>query len=295
MSIRAEAIPLQGPLPGGVAGTSVTVEPIDTGKATFSSQFFEYDGGLRNRVRARLGPRDMAVPVPVYLVRHPAAGHILIDTGLHPSIANDPRDNMGRVFERFFSVEPGQDLVSKLRAKGLAPGDIHVVLMTHLHNDHASGISNFSDATFVLSETEWEHAQRPKTIEGYRAAHYDHAFDYTTVDFDAPFIDSYGPFGRTFDLFGDGSVRLVYTPGHSPGHTSVILRLPRRDFVVAGDVAYTWRQLTGGPEPYYVSDRHNWRRSLKEMQAYRKQYPYAIVTPGHDQAFFTQLEEKYEE
>ena len=43
--------------------------------------------------------------------------------------------------------------------------------------------------------------------------------------------------GRSFDLFGDGSVRLVYTPGHSPGHTSVILRLPRRDFVVVGDAA----------------------------------------------------------
>src|SRR3990170_3799237 len=118
MSSRAEAFPLEGPLPGGVQGTSVTVEPIEAGRATFSSQFFEYDGGIANRLKARLGPRDMDVPVPVYLVRPPAAGHILIDTGLHPSIANDPQDNMGRVFGRFFSVEQGEDLISKLRAKG---------------------------------------------------------------------------------------------------------------------------------------------------------------------------------
>jgi glyoxylase-like metal-dependent hydrolase (beta-lactamase superfamily II) len=294
MSIGAEAIPLEGPLPGGVAGTSVTVEPIEAGRAKFPSQFFEFDGGIGNRLSLLRG-NDANLPVPVYLVRHPAAGHILIDTGLHPSIANDPKDNMGRFLSRYFELEQGQDLISKLRVKGLDPSDIHVVVMTHLHTDHASGISNFSDATFVLSEAEWEHAQKPRLREGYVAKHYDHAFDYTTVDFDADFIESYGPFGRTFDLFADGSVRLVFTPGHTAGHTSVILRLPRRDFVVAADVAYTWRQLTGGPEPFQVHDRHNWRRSLKELQAYRKQYPYAIVAPGHDQAFFDQLEEKYEE
>jgi N-acyl homoserine lactone hydrolase len=294
MSIRAEAIPLEGPLPGGVEGTSVTVEPIHAGTATFSSQFFEYEGGIANRLRARLGPRDMSVPVPVYLVRHPAAGHILIDTGLHPSVANNPRDNMGRVFERFFSVEPGQDLVSKLRAKGIGPADIHVVLMTHLHNDHASGISNFSDATFVLSEAEWEHAQKPKLIEGYRAAHYDHAFDYCTVDFDAENVESYGPFGRTFDLFGDGSVRLAFTPGHSAGHQSVIAHLRDRDFVIAGDTIYTHGQLDDAPEPPRPVDRHTWRRSRQELALFARQYPQAVIVPGHDPEHWQTLDAKYE-
>jgi glyoxylase-like metal-dependent hydrolase (beta-lactamase superfamily II) len=296
MSIRAEAIPLEGPLPGGVEGTSVTVEPIEAGRAKFPAAYFERESGPLALPRALgVGSETANVPVPVYLVRHPAAGHILIDTGLHPSIANDPRDNMGRLMSRYFELEQGKDVVSKLRAKGLSPSDIHVVVLTHLHTDHASAISAFGDATFVLSAAEWEVAQKPKTLKGYRAKHYDHAFDYCTVDFDADYIESYGPFGRTFDLFGDGSVRMVYTPGHTAGHCSVILRLPRRDFVVAADVAYTWRQLTGGPEPYMVEDRHNWRRSLKEMQAYRQQYPYAIVVPGHDQAFFDQLEDRYEE
>ena len=44
-------------------------------------------------------------------------------------------------------------------------------------------------------------------------------------------------------------MRLVYTPGHSAGHTSVILRLPRRDFVVVGDAAYDWKQFRGEAEP----------------------------------------------
>ena len=84
------------------------------------------------------------------------------------------------------------------------------------------------------------------------------------MDFEPDYIDSYGPFGRTFDLFGDGSVRLAFTPGHSAGHMSVILRLPRRDFVIGADVAYTWRQLEGGPEPYWsptaTTGAARWRR-----------------------------------
>ena len=59
---------------------------------------------------------------------------------------------------------------------------------------------------------------------GYHPPQYDYAFDFSTVDFDAEIVESYGPFGRTFDLFGDGSVRLAYTPGHSAGHVSVVLR-----------------------------------------------------------------------
>ena len=54
------------------------------------------------------------------------------------------------------------------------------------------------------------------------APHFDYAFDYRTVDFDRGGIDSYASFGRTFDLFGDGSIRLAFTPGHSAGHMSVI-------------------------------------------------------------------------
>ena len=58
--------------------------------------------------------------------------------------------------------------------------------------------------------------RRLPLLRGYHPSHYDYAFDFATVDFDGDPIDSYGPFGRTFDLFGDGSVRLAYTPGTAP-------------------------------------------------------------------------------
>jgi glyoxylase-like metal-dependent hydrolase (beta-lactamase superfamily II) len=293
--VRADAIPLEEPLAAGVEGASVVVEPLEAGRAHQPAGYFESEGGFMAWRKAIGGPK-YDLPVPAFLVHHPGAGPILVDTGLHPSVANDPRDNLGRIASKWFSLEQGGDVSSQLRNRGISPSDISVVVLSHLHLDHASAISEFPEATFVLSEPEWREAtESPKLINGYRPAHYDFAFDYCTVDFDGPGIDSYGPFGRTFDLFGDGSVRLVFTPGHSAGHTSVILKLPRRDFVVCADVAYTWRQFEGGPEPYRVHDRHNWRRSLKEMRAYRDAYPYALIVPGHDPEFWPKLESRYEE
>lgn len=301
MGIGADAIPLAGPLEGGSEGASVIVEPIEAGRARFPRQFFEYEGGLLGPLRA-LGVRareqdHLDVPIPAYLVRHPTAGPMLIDTGLHPSVARDPKHNLGRQGAKYFSLEPGSDVTSQLRQKGLGPGDIEVVVLTHLHYDHASAISEFPESTFVVSAPEWQAATgaRIPMLEGYHPPHYDHAVDYRTVDFSADYIDSYGPFGRTMDLFGDGTVRLAFTPGHTHGHMSVLLALPRRDFVVLADVAYTWRQLEGGPEPWRPADRHNWRRSLHEAQAYRRAYPYALIVPGHDPGFWAKLEERYAE
>ena len=295
MKVRADAIPLEEPLAAGVEGASVVIEPLEAGRAHQPEGYFESEGGLLAPLRALRGPAA-DLPIPAFLVHHPGAGPILIDTGLHASVAHDPRDNLGRIASRWFSLEEGADVPSQLRRRGIRPEQIAVVVLTHLHLDHASAISEFPEATFVVSSDEWEAAtEKPRLIDGYRTALYDFGFDYTTVDFDGELISSFGTFGRTFDLFGDGSVRLAYTPGHSAGHLSVVLALPRRDFVVAGDVAYYWRQLQGGPEPYRVHDRHNWRRSVRELLAFREAYPYAVVVPGHDPEFWPKLEARYEE
>jgi N-acyl homoserine lactone hydrolase len=302
VKVDAEPTPLRDPIAGGTEGATLVIEPIKTGEAIWPASFFDRKGtGLIKRLRA-LGFGSSpdtweSRPVPVYLVRHPSLGNILIDAGLHPSVARDPRDNLGRFSGRHYRVEEGRDLVSQLRERGLDPTDIAFVVLTHLHEDHASAIEAFPDAQFVFSATEWGEATSGSfpLLRGYHPSHYDYAFEYFTVDFDADFIESYGPFGRSFDLFGDGSVRLAYTPGHSAGHVSVILRLPRRDFVVIGDAAYDWKQFEGRSEPTLMADEHNWRRSLRELQAYRRTYPYALMVPGHDPEFWGKLEPRYEE
>ena len=302
MGVKAEAIPLEEPLAGGVEDASLVVEPIKAGESIWPASFFDRNGrGPIKRLRA-LGigsdPESWETrPVPVYLAHHPGIGPILIDTGLHPSVARDPRTNLGRFSSKHYRVEEGSDLVSQLRERGVDPAQIGVVVLTHLHEDHASAIEAFPEATFVLSSTEWEAATTGSfpLRRGYHPSHYDFAFDFCTIDFDADFVESYGPFGRTFDLFGDGTIRLAYTPGHSAGHLSVVLRLPRRDFVVIGDAAYDWKQFEGRSEPLLMADEHNWRRSLRELQAYRRSYPYALMVPGHDPEFWDKLEARYEE
>lgn len=303
MKVSVEPKPLHEPLGGGTPGATVAVEPMVSGRVTWPRTMMESPGGrflflklLRSLIT---GQPAATVPVPVFLIRHPSAGAILVDTGLHPSIATDGKENFGGLANRVADPDlaVGEDAPAQLRERGLEPGEIPVVVMTHLHLDHSSAISEFPNSTFVVSETEWRSAateSRP-LLNGYRRRHFDYAFEYRTVDFDRGGIDSYATFGRCFDLFGDGSIRLAYTPGHSAGHMSVVCRLKERDFVIGGDTTYMAAQLEGkaplAPRPY---DAHNYRRSLQELKLFTREYPDAIVTPGHDPEFFAGLDPRYE-
>jgi N-acyl homoserine lactone hydrolase len=302
MKIHAEPKPLHEPLPGGQSGATVSVEPIIAGYVSFPKDMMESPGGRMLTARLAKGLFSGAdrwkVPCPAFLIRHPSAGPILVDTGLHPSVASDPTENFGSLAARIApaELEQGKDVAAQLRARGIEPSAVKTVVMTHLHFDHASAISEFPASTFVVSEAEWTDAttgSRP-SMRGYRPAHYDFVFDYRTVDFGRGNVSSYASFGRTFDLLGDGSIRLAYLPGHSAGHMGVVARLAQRDFVIGGDAIYTYRQIeTGAPPPPRPFDEHNWRRSLQELRLFRSQFPHAIITPGHDVSFYEQLDERY--
>ncbi|HET7588754.1 MAG TPA: N-acyl homoserine lactonase family protein [Solirubrobacterales bacterium] len=302
MSVHVEPQPLHEPLAGGTPGAAVAIEPLVAGHVTFPREMMVSPGGRLlslKLARALFGGSDYVVPVPAFLIRHPSAGAILVDTGLHPSIATDPGQNFGSLAARFGkpTLEPGEDVPSQLRERGLDPGELPIVVMTHLHLDHSSAISEFPSSTFVLSEAEWRFASGSggSIQNGYRRAHFDYAFQYRSVDFDRASVGSYASFGRTFDLFGDGSVRLAFTPGHSAGHMSVVCRLAERDFVIGGDCVYMLSQLEGtDPDPPRPQDAHNFRRSLQELRLFRRQFPDAVITPGHDPDFYSRIERRYE-
>lgn len=256
-----------------------------------------HSGGKLASLRALgVGSEKVEIPIPAYIVEHPGAGVVLVDTGFHSSLAVDPKKNMGPVLGRLFSpnMTPDDGLPDQLRARGFEPSDVAVVVMTHLHVDHASGVAQFPDATFVVTAREWRAATQEKGLkEGYIRRQFDHAFDWRTVDFDGDDVNSFAGFGRTLDLFGDGTVRLAYTPGHTLGHMSVILRTSEAEFLVAGDAAYTMRTLEESALPYGAHDEHEFRRSLKELQRYLEQTPNAIVSVGHDLEAFRALKSSY--
>jgi N-acyl homoserine lactone hydrolase len=302
MKVHAEPKWLHEPLPGGNPKATVAVEPLSGGEVHWPIEAMEAPGGPLAGLKATglFTPRSkwLWVPCPAFLITHPAAGQILVDTSLHPSIAARPSENFGRLAARLAQprVEPGRDLPAQLRDHGADPRAIRLVVMTHLHMDHASGISDFPSSTFILSDAEWRSAttgSRP-LLHGYRREHYDYAFDYRLIDFNHTVVESYSTFARTFDLLGDGSIRLAFTPGHTLGHMCVILRLQERDFVIAGDAIYTMHQLEGGPPQPRPQDPHLWRRSLQELQLFHRQYPQAVIVAGHDPEQWSGLEARYE-
>jgi N-acyl homoserine lactone hydrolase len=191
-------------------------------------------------------------------------------------------------------MEPEQAAAHQLRAKGIEPARVKAVVMTHLHMDHASAISEFPGATFVVSKTEWAAATSAGPRHGYVKRQFDHAFDYRLLDFEGPDAESFASFGRSFDLFGDGSVRCVYTPGHSPGHVSVVLRLRRREVLVAADAIYLRRNLDEMRLSHRTADDHLSERSMREIRQYVRDTPDALVIPGHDWSAWEELDPVYE-
>lgn len=291
--MKAEPRPLQTPLPGGRPGATVTVEPMVTGSFSSPDILHSSPSGTVSTFKIMRESRKDShpAPVPCFLIRHPSVGPILVDTGLHPSISSDPSKNLGRMGTNFYKpeLEPGEDASSQLRDKGVDPASIRLVILTHLHIDHASAIADFPDSTLIVTAKEWEAATKGAMPfrEGYRREQFDYAFDYRTVSFDTDDVNSYASFGRTIDLFGDGSVRLASTSGHTSGHQSVIVRLKDRDMVIGGDAVYLSSQLEPGSDlPGRIVDEHNFRRSLQEMRLFHSQYPESVITPGHDKAFY---------
>jgi N-acyl homoserine lactone hydrolase len=287
------------PLPGGKDGAIVRVHPITTGTVMYPIDALFTRGGRLALLRS-LGFRSerIEIPIPCFLLEHPTAGPFIVDTGHHASMAVDPKGSYGPILGRgagpHIRMGTEDSLPDQIRARGVDPREIKLVVMTHLHLDHASGVSQFPAATFIVTAREWEAATNgPGLRGGYVSRQFDHAFDWRTIDFDGDEVSSYKSFGRTLDLFGDGSVRLAYTPGHTLGHTSLVIRTAGPEFLIVGDAAYAMRTIRESAMPYGPQDEHEFRRSLKEVQRYLEQTPDAAVCPGHDLEAFRALKPVY--
>ena len=300
MTTAAEPRPADLPLPGGKERATVKLHPLLAGRALApAAALLRESGRLAWRRALGLGVgKDAWMPIPIqaFLVEHPSAGLVLIDTGLHPSVAVKPRENFGRVTLLAFrdlQMDAGQALPAQLRERGLDPSGVKTVVMTHLHVDHASGISEFPGATFLVSRAEWDAAGDQGPTHGYVKRQFDHAFDYRLLDFDGPDVVSFSGFARSFDVFGDGALRVVYTPGHTLGHMSVVLRTARGEVLVAGDAMYLRRTLADTHLPYRTEDEHLFRRSLREIRQYADETPGALIIPGHDWEAWQELDAVY--
>jgi glyoxylase-like metal-dependent hydrolase (beta-lactamase superfamily II) len=296
MSVATEPKPFAHALPGGSDGATVRVRPLLAAEIMAPPAWFRRPAGPGGLLRGMLSRRStwVALPIPAFLIDHPTAGPILVDTGLHASVPGRPADSLGPVARLLdIRMTPEQAIPAQLEALGVDPHAVGAVVMTHLHYDHASGVSQFPQATFVVARAEWDAAAGGGAKDGYRPRQFDHAFDWRVVDYEHADVGSFASFARSVDLLGDGSIRLVSTPGHTRGHQSVVVRLHDRELLLTGDAAYRRETIATGELPLVVTDEHRYRRSLAEIARYVELTPSAEVICGHDPAGWAELAEVY--
>jgi N-acyl homoserine lactone hydrolase len=289
------------PLPGGRPGATVVVHPLLCGEVTMPEGWVHREPGPRGALRA-LGigvPAEQLkrAPVVAYLVEHPEAGPVIVDTAFGADVLEDRRAALGLVNAQVFRgirMQPGDTLAAQLGERGLAPADIRLIVMTHLHVDHSGGLRDFPNATVVVTRAEWDAAHaRDAGLAGYHGAHLDPGLDVRLVTPVSPPAEGLARLDEALDLFGDGSLRLLSTPGHSRGHVSVLARLEDRMALLAGDAIYTLATLREGKRPFRAVDRPAYEASLRCLEAFDRAHPDALVVPGHDMSAWAALKPVY--
>ena len=173
-------------------------------------------------------------PVWSALIRT-SKGNVLFDTGLHPVHVERPDATFGPQPRMKVVMRWEDGVLSRLGEVGIRPRDIAIVVNSHLHFDHAGNNGAFPEASFVVQR---EHLEYAKAKPNFPAQYWDRAdIRYVPVD------------GETEVAPG---VRVVPTPGHAPGHQSLVVDLAETGRVVlCGDAAFTRENLERGivPQP----------------------------------------------
>jgi glyoxylase-like metal-dependent hydrolase (beta-lactamase superfamily II) len=110
------------------------------------------------------------------------------------------------------------------------------VVLSHLHTDHVGGIGGFPGAEVLVSGTEWRRATGAGgRLRGYLPQHWPEHVQPRLVESTGP---APGPFAGSYDVAGDGTMMIVPTPGHTPGHLSLLVDTGRRRYLLGGDLVH---------------------------------------------------------
>ncbi|HTQ68111.1 MAG TPA: N-acyl homoserine lactonase family protein [Solirubrobacteraceae bacterium] len=201
-------------------------------------------------------------PVPVYLIET-AEERILIDTGLHPSAVGDPAGYYERPEAGLFELELERPITEQVDV-----GSLTRVVLTHLHFDHAGSLSLLpASVPIVVQRREWDSRHDPDVIKRNFLYPRDYAIDDRSIEL----VDG------DHDLLGDGSIELLLTPGHTPGHQSVRVG---EELVLGVDVAHFASTLDDHRFPVFADDFDAQASSADRLRRLRDDG--ARVLPGHD-------------
>jgi glyoxylase-like metal-dependent hydrolase (beta-lactamase superfamily II) len=206
--------------------------------------------------------RPVRVPVPAWVIET-ASERILVDTGLNPAACADPAGFYGRQEAAIFTLEQEVPVHEQIDT-----GAITRIVLTHLHFDHVGGLSMLPPGIpVVVQRREWEAGRDEAAIE----RNFFYPRDYGETGHEIVLVEG------DHDLLGDGSIELLLTPGHTPGHQSVRVG---EDLVIGADVGHYASSLDDHRFPAFADDYAEQTRSAERLRALRDGG--AQVTPGHD-------------
>jgi N-acyl homoserine lactone hydrolase len=231
------------------------------------------------------GPR----PINAYVIEH-RDGLVLFDTGQDRASVTDPGyfpgGMTGFLYGRLarFEIGPQETLGAGLDRLGYTPGDVGTAVVSHLHQDHIGGLAELSHADIVVSQAEWDTLSAPlPEMRGLMRRHIDlPGLRWRRITAESADDPGIAPFRSCHDLFGDGSLVLLPTPGHTPGSMSLLVRRPDlAPLIMVGDLTYEADLLETGQGPG-VGSRRRLREATTMINQMRHQYPSLVILPAHD-------------
>lgn len=272
-------------MPNPVGAVSV----LSTGIVEIRRQHVESDGSplLWWLLTARdwSGPR----PINVYVIEH-EQGLVLFDTGQDRASVTDPNYFPGGIpgflYRRLARFEIGgrETLTQRLAGLGYDIADVRWAVLSHLHQDHIGGLRELKHAEIIASAAERASLNRPDAaLQGLMRRHIDlPGLSWRLLQFPPGEGEPIGPFDSSYDLFDDGSLVLVPTPGHTPGSVSLLVRREGKPpLLMVGDVSYEEDLLRRERIPG-IGKRKPLLATTRAINALRTAYPDLVILPAHD-------------
>jgi N-acyl homoserine lactone hydrolase len=232
------------------------------------------------------GAARRTLPVLAFAVEH-SQGLFVFDTGLGAAVAAEARDYPGPICARLlpYRSKPGMHLSAQMRARGLAPDDVTHVALSHLHYGHTGDLRAFPNACRLSTYQEWQAAHsHVHRLRGYLSQEYA-ALQFTLIEFSIEStrtLEDVASHGYGLDVLGDGGLVLVPTFGHTDGHQSLLVFLPRGAVLLAGDAVYVHESIVRPvAQPHPRSSDMAWR-SLMGLRALARGDHNALIVPSHD-------------
>ncbi|GAA3137702.1 N-acyl homoserine lactonase family protein [Rhodococcus sp. (in: high G+C Gram-positive bacteria)] len=199
--------------------TTVRMWALEGGTLTFDGALLVLGGTGRH-----------VIPVPTFLIQH-SRGLVLFDTGLSPEAADDVETFYGPMSARVeMSFSDHQRVDRNLERLGFSTDEVTHVVLSHCHYDHTGGLHLFPNAKILVGEGEVAEALSPNS-PFYRSS-------YRLEDLESMSDFDWNHLTEDYDLFADGSVRILLTPGHTRGHLSMLMRLDGGSLLLTGDATH---------------------------------------------------------